>query len=358
MQYLEQDVIAMINHQHCQAVKRATRALIIQPGAIGDCILTLPLARYMQDGLGLGSIDMLGHMDYLSIMPGRTCVDAIRSMELIDLHRLFQEHDQFELADQDPLIGAFADYTWIVSFLGEPGGSFEKNLIYTAMCSHSAEVICLPFRPPAGFRRHLSDFYIGQFRSNCPVAIKARPLPRPSKIIQPTDSDVAKGKRILAGAGIAPDRPVVLMHPGSSAIRKCWHIANFLGLAEGLAGKGIQPVFVIGPAEQERFGPDLAEKLRSIAPLLDDLSLEDVLAVLSVAGAFVGNDTGISHMAGGMGVMTFVVFGPTDPVVYRPFGPNVTVVRSKAADFTDRPSPALQARILDRLLRGLLVLDS
>lgn len=358
MQYYEQDVIALVSQQHSQAARRALRGLIIQPGAIGDCILTLPLASYIQQGLGLGGVDILGHMEYLSIFPGRTCIDAIKSIDLLEMYRLFEDHTRFDLADRDPLITAFAEYTWIVSFLGEPGSSFEKNLTYTAMCSHSAEVICLPFRPPAGLRRHVTEFYISQFRSHCPVAIKARPVRRDSIIIRPTSSDKARGKGILLAAGISQDRPVVAIHPGSGAIRKCWHIDNFLAVARALTSRGIQPVFIIGPAEQERLGPSLPGRISSYGPVLEGLSLEDVLAVISLCRAFIGNDTGISHMAGGMGVNTFVLFGPTDPVQYRPIGPCVKVIKARGDGFNQRPSVKLQARLLDHITSLLLPLGN
>ena len=80
--------------------------------------------------------------------PERTCVDSIRSIDTAELHRLFAAPASFDLADRDPLIHMFADYSWIVTFLGEPGSDFEQNLIFTANCSHSAEVITLSLKPP------------------------------------------------------------------------------------------------------------------------------------------------------------------------------------------------------------------
>ncbi|MDH7599101.1 MAG: glycosyltransferase family 9 protein [Sedimentisphaerales bacterium] len=349
----QQDVIALVSQQHSQAVKRGLKGLIIQPGAIGDCILTLPLAYYVQKGLGLGAVDILGHMDYLSIFPGRSCIDAIRSIDLIEMHRLFQADGDFLLVDQDPLISAFAEYTWIISFLGGPGSHFETNLIYTAMCSHSAEVMCLPFHPPDGYRRHISEFYISQFKAQCGVRIRHRPLALSSTIIRPTAADRIKGSKILAAHGVDPSRPTVLMHPGSGAVRKCWHVDNYIGLAGRLAKEGIQPVFVIGRAEQERFGSEWACRLSHVAPVLEGIWLEEVLAVLSVASAHVGNDTGVSHMAGGMGVRTFVLFGPTDPNVYRPVGPKVTVIRDKTDRFAITPCQAMQEKVLNMILAEL-----
>jgi len=167
------NILELLREKGAEAARGASRAVILQPGAIGDCVLTLPLAGFMKASLGLGGIDILGHTEYISILPGRTCVDGIRSIDSIDLHRLFAETKTFDLADGDPLINVFADYTWIVTFLGEPNSNFEQNLIFTANCSHSAEVMTLSMKPPETFGAHLTDFYTQQFIDQSGLPLKA-----------------------------------------------------------------------------------------------------------------------------------------------------------------------------------------
>jgi heptosyltransferase-2 len=55
--------------------------------------------------------------------------------------------------------------------------------------------------------------------------------------------------------------------------------------------------------------------------------LAESVALLSLADAFVTNDTGPAHIAAALGVKTYVIFGPTDPATTRPWGENVTVLR-------------------------------
>ncbi len=59
------------------------------------------------------------------------------------------------------------------------------------------------------------------------------------------------------------------------------------------------------------------------------LELAEAGAVLSECALYVGNDSGITHLAAGLGVPTVAVFGPTDPAVWRPLGPRVRVVRGR-----------------------------
>jgi len=68
----DDDILNLLKEKVAQAARASQRGVILQPGAIGDCILTLPLAAFMKVVLGLGSVDILGHSEYVGILPGRT----------------------------------------------------------------------------------------------------------------------------------------------------------------------------------------------------------------------------------------------------------------------------------------------
>ena len=141
------NIIDKLREKLAIAAQQGRRGVILQPGAIGDCILTLPLAELMKETVCPGGVDMIGHTEYLGFLPGRSCGDSVKSLDSMSLHRLFEDESGFELTDGDPLIMSFAGYSWIASFLGEPDSPFEKNLIFTVNCSHSAEVMTLAMKP-------------------------------------------------------------------------------------------------------------------------------------------------------------------------------------------------------------------
>jgi ADP-heptose:LPS heptosyltransferase len=344
------DILNLLKEKGAQASKQAQRGAILQPGAIGDCILTLPLAKFMKDSLGLGGIDIIGHTDYIDILSGRTCIDGIRSMDSMDLHRLFAPDKTFDLSDGDPLINAFDDYVWIVTFLGEPNSNFEQNLIYTVNCSHSAEVITLSLKPAKSFSGHLTDFYIQQFVEQSGLSLKPEQVKSNETFIKATKSDIHKGKELLKEIDVDAGKKLVMIQPGSGGSNKCWHIDNFLAIAEQLGSEGIEVIFLLGPAELDRFSKTTLKKISGAAKCLMDLSLTQVLALLSCADAFLGNDSGITHLTAAMGIKTFAVFGPTNPAVYGPIGPNVTVFAKKNKTFAKKPSPSLQQKICEILL--------
>ena len=328
----------------------AQRGVILQPGAIGDCILTLPLAEFMKDSLRLGGIDILGHTEYIGFLPGRTCIDSVRSMDSMNLHRLFVETNAFDLADGDPLINAFADYAWIVTFLGEPNSHFEQNLIFTANCSHSSEVITLSMKPPEDYSNHLTDYYRQQFVDESGLSSEPHQIERGTRLIKATEADVNKGRELLKEIQVDSFEKLVVIQPGGGGLHKCWHLDNFLAVAKELRSKGVEVVFLLGPAEQERFSNTTIKDINSVARCLTDLSLTQVVCLLSCSDGFIGNDSGITHLAAGMGVRTLVVFGPTNPAVYKPIGPAVTVFASGRTAFADKPSAALQQKVLEVLM--------
>lgn len=344
------DILELLKEKGAEMARAAQRGVILQPGAIGDCILTLSLAELMKEALELGGIDILGHTEYIGILPGRTCIDGVRSMDSMNLHRLFVETSTFDLADGDPLIDAFADYAWIVTFLGETNSNFEQNLIFTANCSHSAEVITLSMKPPEDYSNHLTDYYRQQFVDESGLFSGSRQVVPNSLLIKASETDTNKGRELLREIQLDSFEKIVVIQPGSGGLHKCWHIDNFLSIARELGSQSTEVVFLLGPAEQERFGDTTIKAINSVAKCLTDLSLTQVVWLLSCSDGFIGNDSGITHLAAGMGLKTAAVFGPTNPAVYKPIGPAVTVFSGDKTTFTNKPSATLQQEVLDVLM--------
>ena len=124
-----------------------------------------------------------------------------------------------------------------------------------------------------------------------------------------------------------------------------------MGIARALQREEWHAVFLLGPTELEHWPAEQRRDLEQAFPVLEALPLHHVLTVLSLANAFVGNDSGVSHMAGAIGVRTFTVFGPTDPRVYHPLGDRVEVLRTDPETFITHTSPELQTKVLNSLLK-------
>jgi ADP-heptose:LPS heptosyltransferase len=109
-----------------------------------------------------------------------------------------------------------------------------------------------------------------------------------------------------------------VLHPFASGLRKRAPIAWFQAAEDRLSRE--MPVhWLCGPEET------LAGAVR-----IDDLY--DLARWLAQARIFVGNDSGISHLAAAMGTPVMAWFGPTDPKVWGPRGPAVHVVGQVVRD--------------------------
>jgi ADP-heptose:LPS heptosyltransferase len=208
----------------------------------------------------------------------------------------------------------------------------------------------LPLKPSKEFSEHITDFYIQQFVSQSEMSLRPWRVRRGDCLIRATKADITRGKELLEEIDVDFSEEVVVIQPGSGGLQKCWHLDNFLAIAEGLCGRGIEVIFLLGPAELEQFGDAAIKNITDVASCMTDLSLTEVVGLLSCADAFLGNDSGITHLSAGLGVNTTAVFGPTNPGVYGPIGPAVTVLASSDADFATKPSVNLQQEILKTLM--------
>lgn len=332
------DILNILSESEDDARRNSRRAVIIQPGAIGDCVLTLPLAESLKTHFDIGTVLMLGRSPYIEYFPGRTCIDGIRDLDSIDLHRLFVNHKEFELADGDSLIGVFSGFEQIITFLGQAGSDFENNLIFTANCSNPVEVTTLQLKPGDNYAGHITKFHLDMFLSSQASEAKTGEIDLKKTYITPCKTDLANGQKILSSAGVDTKQKVAIIHPGSGSAAKNWYIDNFYMVAEALREKNISVAFLLGPAEMETFKPETIDALGAIAPLLVDMSLTEALGAISYANCFIGNDSGLTHVAAAAGIPTIACWAATNPVHYHPVGPNVLVFQMDSGDFAS-PCP-------------------
>jgi ADP-heptose:LPS heptosyltransferase len=121
---------------------------------------------------------------------------------------------------------------------------------------------------------------------------------------------------------------VIVLHPGSGSKKKVWPLERFLNLAHTLQGHlGSKILIVLGPAE----GPEAQEAFEGVRStefiLVKGLRLLQLASVMEGCWFFIGNDSGISHMAAALGLPTIVIFGPTDQSVWSPRGEKTFVVQ-------------------------------
>jgi len=122
------------------------------------------------------------------------------------------------------------------------------------------------------------------------------------------------------------DPSKIIIHPGSGSRKKCWPISNFVKVASSIDANGKQPEFILGPAEYDLYDI-LMQSKRFNAKVHKLEKLTELAGLLKIGGGFIGNDSGVSHLAAFIGLPTIAVFGPSDPKTWKPMGRAVKVVR-------------------------------
>ncbi len=142
-----------------------------------------------------------------------------------------------------------------------------------------------------------------------------------------TAENVASVKGILAQAGITSPfiviNPTGGHNPGMTMDSKRWPPANFAELANRLASSfNAQLVLVGGPNDGDIVNA-VAHNLQSPHfDLVGKLSFGQIAALANLSQIYIGNDTGMTHLAAAAGVSTVMILGPSDPQRYAPFTPN------------------------------------
>lgn len=174
------------------------------------------------------------------------------------------------------------------------------------------------YRPPHNTGQH-------KVRDNA-AALRLDPPPSPCLWLDDAARDAAAA--LLQGSG-----PILALGPSANWPCKQWPVENFTALAQQLtAPDGPIPnariLVVAAPHERAQ----IASLLDALPPaqVIDGIgqNLLTVAACLSHATLFVGNDSGLMHMAAAVGTRTLGLFGPGYEQIYGPWGPKTAFIRT------------------------------
>jgi heptosyltransferase-3 len=139
----------------------------------------------------------------------------------------------------------------------------------------------------------------------------------------PTQLTVTEKARVsvasrLRAASVDEAKPIALIHPAAAFDTKQWATANFARVADDLSLRGFACVALAAPNEQQVINA-LIENCSTQVAAFTDFSLPEVTALAARSRLFVGNDSGIAHMAAAVSTPSVVIFGSSNVAHWRPW---------------------------------------
>lgn len=276
---------------------RPARLLVLRGGAIGDFIVTLPVLQALRTRWPDAHVELIGYPHVARLALAAGLIDQLRSLDEARMARFFSP--SMVPTDEDQQY--FSSFDVAISYLHDPHHVVHDNL---KRCG----VAVLLATSPLIERRHAVDQLLEPLAS---LAIyDADPHPR---LDPPPDAGPA----------------VVAIHPGSGSARKNWPVECFVELARRIA---IMHTVVFVSADAE------TELIPTINLVTDgytrwhNVPLVELASRLARCRLFIGNDSGITHLAAAVGCPTIALFGPSSTDCWSPRGRRVAILSAPQSD--------------------------
>lgn len=263
-------------------LERGARIAVIRLRSLGDCVLTTPALAILRRSRPDAKVAVAVEPRFAALYEGNPNVDTLLAPELAAIRGWHPElclnlHGGTRSMWMTAAGGArfragFAHHRY--SFVYNVRIPTAQEILGVARKVHTAE--------------HLASamFWLGAARCEIPPA----------------------------GLYAAPPRDAgryAVIHPLASAPEKTWPAERFVAIAEHLRCAAIEPVFI--GAAGEDLAPFGAYNTVVGAPL------SEIKTLLSGAALFVGNDSGPAHMAAAFRLPSVVIFGTSDPEIWKPW---------------------------------------
>ncbi|HZU08207.1 MAG TPA: glycosyltransferase family 9 protein [Chloroflexota bacterium] len=294
------------------------RLLVYRPGALGDFILALPALAALQAAFPTTALTVIGPAAALPLARAAGLRADLLPADDSCLTPLFAAPaaaaDGAAMAGTlPPVLRPTRAVVW--------AGAAAAPLVARLRALGAAPVVHAASRPPPAARQHAADYLVTTLQ---PLGVPAVTPAVPRLCPGP---DAAAAAAAFLAQQDPPPHGWLALHPGSGSPRKNWPVAQFAAAAGALAGWGLRPLLIVGPAEEPLAEAALAA-LHPLRPVLvRNWPLEALAALLAQCAGYIGGDSGITHLAAAVGTPVVAVFGPTDPAVWAPRGPRVTIIR-------------------------------
>ncbi len=283
------------------------RVAVLRLRSLGDCVLTTPALEILKRARPDLRIAVIVEERFRAVFEGNPDLETLLSPSLAVL-RAWRPLLCLNLhgGTRSAWLTAASGARFRAGF-----GHFRHRFVYNLRIPRAQQI--LGVRRKVHTAEHIASamFWLGAARAEIPRA------------------------RLVA---TPPGVPALLaiIHPVAATPQKTWSAAGFVAVAEYLRASGLKSVFI--GASSDDLSPFASFPTQTA-------SLSDLKSLLARASVFVGNDSGPAHMAAAFGLPVVVLFGASDPEIWRPWR-----TESEVVPFDSTASPDVE-RVLLALMR-------
>ena len=274
------------------------KALIITLSNIGDLVMTTPLMEGISTLMPERSIDVLGDARSSELLKNAPYVSTIFNRD--KKGKFGQQLNLFNRLRSQRYDLIVDLRTGFLPYLLHAQHKYIKRKVLRAV-EHSVEECYSCIQGYGKFPENIP---------NCKIYL--------------SDDDIRKTEKLTKHL---PPGKWLIIAPGANWPGKKWPAEKYgLILKRVLEFKLFAAVLIVGSKEDREENLAIDFSNMPVLDLRGQTSLTLVAAVLSRANLFVGNDSGLGHIASGVGLRTITLFGPGSPQRYRPWGKRGEVI--------------------------------
>ena len=307
------------------------RITCIRAGALGDTLLALPSLALLRRAWPQTRIHFVAPGEVAALAVASCLADAGAPYESPIWAGLFAAPPTaaMQAALREALQGADAAIAWFA----DPGG----DIAHTLGAAGVARIVVAPGRPQPG-GEHCALLLAQALRQlDLPVPATVAELAALLPPLRPPPSALATAAALWQAFSLPNTPRVVALHAGSGGAAKRWPPASFAALALLARAEGYTPLLLAGPQDDAVVGEVVAQAAAAglALPVAQGMSLDTLAALLASCALYIGNDSGVTHLAALLGRPTLALFGPSDPAQWAPLGRSARWLRPSSQRVAD-----------------------
>ncbi|WP_207532493.1 glycosyltransferase family 9 protein [Desertivirga arenae] len=275
-------------------ISNPKKIAVLRANALGDYIFVLPALQALREKFPEAEMVLLGkpwHKEYLEGRPG-----PVNRVIVVPPYPGISEREGFE-ADQNEMNAFYEEMKkeqFDIAFQLHGGGGNSNPFILKLGAK-----LTVGLKTPFAAALDISVPYVYYFSEVLRYLEVVAKVGAKTTEIEPVTSameeDLEEARNVIG----FPDKPIAVIHPGASDLRRRWPAENFALIADDLVSRGYK-VYITGvPSEQE-----VVDKVmqhvgvkEEVVNLCNKLKLSGMTGLLSLADLLISNDTGPLHLA-------------------------------------------------------------